>query len=620
MKPIRKEYAEHMRKRHPSFSPYGTASRRHFSPLMLVGAGVALTLVLAVAATVIAARLTSSHAAGAATPNLNCTLIVPANPLFAQGLATPYQFVATNPADGPCNEANANQSAFVQGVIFNPAAGTFRVYSPLIIDQGTQPAVQPTAPTLPHGAVVGLWFGFNANNLMLQGAQQRTLRQGGCVNGLGQSLFTQFAYCNAPAFYAAVNRAIRAGRVQVPALGTAKDGMVCPTTRDFSVVDQDQSDNVQTKYLVNANGQIAQFSAANQAQLQNATIIANPSDNALLTNFIYPTLGCQPWTAPNLADNGAMVPAYPLDEIQAAADQKAPIALVPLTDPMTLVNGNQSLTKTNLYRMGADQMPARSTQQASGTTYCQNLVNTGLPRIKLDQTLTVNGTSPASAAANSLFTFLAMRFNQSFTILNCGALLNTANPVTLQTDGNGVVIGATFATGTTTTGGNTGAGGVQQIATGTATITLNTNAGRARVALNIAYPNHANQQINVNIATDSCTNQPFFTQPENTDGQGNNNANAVINNLQGVQAIPANWFLTISDPTQAGNPVVGCGSVAANGTMGTATLGTVAASNGGTPQATPTATQAAATPTAGTSPTPAATATPAASPTNPPTQ
>ena len=33
-------------------------------------------------------------AAAAATPNPNCTLIVPANPLTAEGLATPYQLVA----------------------------------------------------------------------------------------------------------------------------------------------------------------------------------------------------------------------------------------------------------------------------------------------------------------------------------------------------------------------------------------------------------------------------------------------------------------------------------------------------------------------------------------------
>jgi hypothetical protein len=47
--------------------------------------------------------------------NMNCTLLVPANPLTATGLATPYQLSATDQANGACNENNINQSAFVQG-------------------------------------------------------------------------------------------------------------------------------------------------------------------------------------------------------------------------------------------------------------------------------------------------------------------------------------------------------------------------------------------------------------------------------------------------------------------------------------------------------------------------
>src|SRR5581483_8684579 len=59
--------------------------------------------------------LTARSAGDDAAVNPNCTLIVPANPLSAQGLATPYQLTATDPANGPCNEANNNQTAFVQG-------------------------------------------------------------------------------------------------------------------------------------------------------------------------------------------------------------------------------------------------------------------------------------------------------------------------------------------------------------------------------------------------------------------------------------------------------------------------------------------------------------------------
>ena len=334
-------------------NPFGPRPKRHrrFSPFMLIGALVTVGVVLVGAGIFMIPRL-RSHAAA---DNMDCTLLVPANPLSAQGLATPYQLSATNPANGPCNEANANQSAFVQGVLYDPNTGAFGVYSPLVIDQGTQPAVAPAVPTLPQGAVVGIWFGFNGNNLTLQSANRTTLAQGRCVNGTQGSVFGQFAYCNAPAFFAAANRGIAAGTVKVPALGMGNDGLPCPSVRDFGIVDQDQSDNVQTQYLETANGQTAQFSAANQGQLQGATTLGNPSDNALVTRVLDPALGCTPWTAANLADNNTPVSALPLDELMAAADQQAPVALVPINDPMVLNNGNASLLKTNLYRLGVDQ-------------------------------------------------------------------------------------------------------------------------------------------------------------------------------------------------------------------------------------------------------------------------
>jgi hypothetical protein len=563
-------------------STHGRNRRPKFSPLMFIGIGVtALVAVIGLSVMVVLPRLTGTHAA--TNPNPNCTIIVPPNALTAQGLATPYQLFAPDAAqNGPCNEANANQSAFVQADIYDPATGQISTYNPLVIDQGTQPAIAPVAPTLPANAVVGIWFGFNGTNLTLQAADPNTLAQAQCVNGLNGSVFSQFAYCNAPNFFAAVNQGIAAGKVQVPALGTAKDGMPCPTTRDFSVVDQDQSDNVQTQYLANGNGQTAQFSTANQAQLANATVLGNPSDNALLTKFINPALGCQDWQVPDLSNNNTPTATLATDEIQAAMFQQAPIALVPLTDPMTLVNGAQSQDKTILYRKGVDQNPGGILPN-DGTVYCQDLVNTGLPRIKNDMTLTINATSPDPAEANSLFTFLAMRFMQSYTNLNCQNLLNQPNPVTTQTDGNGVVISATITLPGTATGGTT------QSATGNATITLDTNAGTANMNATVNYANHPNQQIKLNIATNSCTGTVISSQMEDTNGNGQVTANTVINNLRGTTTIPNNWFFTVTDPMQ-NNAVVGCGSVTSNGTTGTATLGTVANS---TATVTPTVTAAA---------------------------
>src|SRR5262249_37040861 len=159
------------------------------------------------------------------------------------------------------------QAAFVQATIIDPATGKVSVYNPLVIDQGTQPAAAPVVPTLPRGAVVGVWFGFNGDNLMLKKTRGRvvvergrrhiglrdaggSLAQGRCVNGTPGSVFGQFAHCNGPAFFQAANAAINAKKLVIPAPGTANDGMTCPTVRDFSVVDQDQSDNVTATYLV----------------------------------------------------------------------------------------------------------------------------------------------------------------------------------------------------------------------------------------------------------------------------------------------------------------------------------------------------------------------------------
>src|ERR1700730_1260524 len=199
-----------------------------FSPLMLVGLSVPVVLAF-IASTVFILPYLRSHAAAV---NGNCTLIVPSSPLSAQGLATPYQLVATNPENGPCNEANKAQAAFVQGAVIDPATGQISIYNPLVIDQGTQPPAAPIVPQLPANGVVALWFGFNGNNLTLQDTNG-SLQQGGCVNGANGSIFGQFAYCNARAFFRTANQAMGAGLLNPPPLGMAYDGKPCPSVRDF---------------------------------------------------------------------------------------------------------------------------------------------------------------------------------------------------------------------------------------------------------------------------------------------------------------------------------------------------------------------------------------------------
>ena len=384
-------------------------------------------------------------AAPPADPNPDCSITVPANPLTAKGLATPYQLFATDRKAGPCNEANTAQSAFVEATILDPKTGALSVYRPLVVDRGTQPAAPEVVPTLPANAVVGIWFGFNGGNLTLR-SQHGSLHAGNCTNGAQGSIFGQFAFCNAPQFFTAANTAIANHLITIPALAKGKDGLPCMTTRDYGLIDQDQSDNVISSYLVRPNGRVAQNTATNAAKLADATTLVNGSDNLLLDGFVDPALGCKPWTAPDLTNPGQQVSSLALNELFAAKNQTAPVALVPMNDPMAQNNGKSDMAKTNLYRSGVDQTQMASMQSApTTTTYCMNTLNLTAKRIQQDKNFFVKAPSPDPGAANSLFTFLAQRYSATLTNLACSKLIRVGNPVKLVTDKAGVVVNAIFA-------------------------------------------------------------------------------------------------------------------------------------------------------------------------------
>ncbi|MFD2415625.1 hypothetical protein [Amycolatopsis pigmentata] len=348
-----------------------------------------------------------------AAPDLNtdCTLTVPANPLTAQGLATPYVLSGTKRGSS-CHEANDAQSAFVEATIIDPATGKLSVYQPLVIDRGTEPAAPPVMPALPAGAVVGVWFGFNGATLTLSG-EGTALNDGACVNGAPGSPFGQFGYCGAPAFFNAANAAIDKGRLTIPPLGVAKDGRTCPTVRDFSVVDQDQSDNVTSTYVATSDGRTAQAGAPGAPK---GTKLVNGSDNRLLDAFIDPALGCAPFTAPDLTLGGAPGTSLALDELQAAAHQGAPVALAPISDPMTQVDGKPSVSKTNLYRAGVDQPPV-NTVTDTPQAYCTNLNTIATARLAADRHLFTRAASPEEGV--TLAEFLTQRLQTSLELLDC---------------------------------------------------------------------------------------------------------------------------------------------------------------------------------------------------------
>src|SRR5690242_17323675 len=152
-----------------------------------------------------------------------CTITAPANPLSAQGLATPWVL-----GDG-CSMANSAEQAFVEATIVAPN-GSVQVYNPLVITQGTTPAAAPAAPTIAAGSQVIIDGGFNGANLVVLG---NGARRAGCVDALGQSLIGQVFACNAVNFYRMANALIARGTLVVPPAGTGKAGQPCLTTRDF---------------------------------------------------------------------------------------------------------------------------------------------------------------------------------------------------------------------------------------------------------------------------------------------------------------------------------------------------------------------------------------------------
>ena len=259
----------------------------------------------------------------------------------------------------------------------------------------------------------------------------------------------------------------------------------------------DQSDNVDTTYLLIGTSKLAQNTAANAAASKNNATgeLISGRSNDYLTNISSPlqrirqcshqrlhrtrnglhTLHrkfhhCSKWNlrrtgtecesafislspAPNYVYRSQLTAHSQELQSQYFPPAVGP-ALVPLNDDFAYINNNgvitQSLAKTNLYRAGVGQPQAADTANASGTTYCRQYAASGI-FIAENEALFTGTTSPAAAVANNLFTFMANRFATSFgplPSLGCSTMFGVAvTSIVQQTvDGNGVVTAATINT------------------------------------------------------------------------------------------------------------------------------------------------------------------------------
>ena len=406
----------------------------------------------------------SSGSAGVSSTAVEdtCDIIVPAHPLTAKGLATPYQLTGAaggSPAATGCQMVNSlNLGAFVQATILDPRTGKLYVYNPLVITAGTTPAVKPVVPKLPKNAIVTIDFGFNGTTLLQKGATPDALSQGHCVDGMPGSPFGQVSFCNGANFFNAAFRMERSGKLTIPAAGMARNlvasagalgtGRQCPTTRNFDMIDQDPSDNVTSKYLLNpATGQTAQDTTANAARMKGATVLVNGSDNALIDYFLDPALGCTPLMAPDLGNHGVMSTSQALDELFAARNQPKAAALIPENDGMVLdLGGSVDVAKTDLYRSEIGQAPVDSQTNASSSPamFCQNMMNIQTAFIAANEKTFAAWPSPVPTVGDTLYTFLASRLASSFDNLNC-ANFGLHQTVTVVNNGAGAATQATLS-------------------------------------------------------------------------------------------------------------------------------------------------------------------------------
>jgi hypothetical protein len=412
-----------------------------------------------------AAALPTTTPAANRNPTATCSIIVPAHPLSAQGLATPYQLTGPDgmtPAQSGCEMSNgAKLGAFVQATILDPATGALSVYEPLVVTRGSRPDTvgrKLSPPVLPAGAVVTIDFGFNGTNLVQVGAAPTTLADARCVSGQAGSAFGSTSFCNGVNFFRAVRQAERQGLLTVPSPGTSNaivpsagdlgTGRSCPVISNFEAAGLDPGESVTTTYLINPlTGQTAQDNGTSQGYIAGARLLHGNSANAVLDQYVDPILGCTPFEAPDLSS--ANVPAFSeaLDEIAAGAHQPTTAALVPENDTVVTDGGTSDPAKSDLYREELGQAPvsAATNRSSSPAMYCQNLVNIQTPFLAANRKLLATGQSPVTATADNLLTFLANDLSASFTRLGCQQFRLT-NPVTLKRNSAGRAIAATFDT------------------------------------------------------------------------------------------------------------------------------------------------------------------------------
>ena len=284
--------------------------------------------------------------------------------------------------------SNPNLQAFVEADIINPRTGSIKVYNPLVITEGTQPPPAGAA-RVPRGDVVAIMFGFNGGNLLLTGTEKRCSRT--TASTASRVLLSQVAYCNSPAFYRAANRDIARGVLKIPPLATGDDGQPCPLPATSPWWTRPRRQHGRRLPADRENGRPPRTGQGDAAALSEGPRRSTTAATTRWSQVMDPALGCARYrlhdkTAPARCRLRQVTPT----NCCATAARTTPVALVPLNDPMTQVNGHNNRARPTRSRYELDQALIGQGGELA-EDYCEDMMQIGIQRVQQD-----SGKSPTS--------------------------------------------------------------------------------------------------------------------------------------------------------------------------------------------------------------------------------
>lgn len=358
-----------------------------------------------------------------------CSVIVPNNPLTEIGLSTPYILKSFKNSSLNCNIGN--NSIFIEAVILDLNNGNYEVYNPIIIDEYIVD-YKVIKPIIPENSIIGIWFSSNNLKFRLTGSTDsyniiNSVIDGNCIDGIENSPFGNFAYCNAYYFFLKANSLVNKNIINIKPLKNN-----CLTTRSYAFIPRYEISSISSySYIILDNNTLIQNEIFNITNNYKKIININ-SNNRLLNDFINPSTNCIINNFKNCLAFNEIYSSYTINENNQA--------LIPYNHPNVLVNGKINLEKLNYYRIGFNQKTINTVDNYENVNFCNNIYNDALNYMYENYDYLNNFSSPDYKIATNLLNYICNRFIETWKILDCENLTNNKCPIIIEKDYQNITI------------------------------------------------------------------------------------------------------------------------------------------------------------------------------------